>query len=532
MDVVIYVRWSSTEQGRGSSLERQEGDCRRYAAARGWNVVDMIVDDGVSAFRGQNSQQGGLSKFVDDVEAGLHPSGVTLLVEKLDRLSRQNVRAVVTWVLRITELGVTICTVEDDRRYDAENMDMVAMIEVAVKSGLGNLESQRKSDRVGAAWAAKRERLQQGDRTVMTRRAPGWLAVEGSPPAFVVIKDRAEIVRRIFEWTAAGLGKHLIARNLNLEGVAPFGRANGWHASYVQKILSSPAVLGEFQPGMKPKGGTRTTDGDPIPDYYPPIVDADLRARALASMAGRSRMVMGRGRRLSNLFGGLAKCECGARMTFRAKGAKVRANGDVVREDYLVCDAYQRGRGCRNLNHYNYEIVERCVLDAVLAQAIEDRHFEAPGEARRLEIEIADRSRVLARTRERADNAMELASESKRPEPRALYHRLVAEADAEEAAIELLQKQLVAARGAVPPAEHARRIERLRGGMSSDDESERLAARMKIMGALHDLVRTMMFNRRSRLVGLELKNETYVVIHPYGDGITAGYVADRPGEDG
>lgn len=95
------------------------------------------------------------------------------------------------------------------------------------------------------------------------------------------------------------------------------------------------------------------------------------------------------------------------------------------------------------------------------------RHFEAPAEVRRIEIEIeiADRSRVLARTRERADNAMELASESKRPEPRALYHRLVAEADAVDEAIGLLQNQLVVARGAVSPAEHVRRIEELRGGM-------------------------------------------------------------------
>lgn len=527
MDAVIYVRWSSAEQGKGSTLKRQEGECRRYAAARGWNIVDMIVDDGVSAFRGQNTLEGGLPKFVDDVAAGAHPPGTILLVEKLDRLSRQHVRAVLTWVMRITELGVVICTVEDDRRYDADNLDMVAMIELAVKTGLGNLESERKSDRVGAAWEAKRERLKQGDLTVMTRRAPGWLTVEGSPGAFVIVKDRAETVRRIFEWTAAGLGKHLIARNLNQEGIVPFGRADGWHASYIQKILSSLAVLGEFQPGTKPKGSVRTLVGDPIPDYYPAIIDPDLYARALASMAGRSRGVMGRGRRLANLFGGLAKCECGARMTFRGKGAKVRANGDLVHEDYLVCDGYQRGKGCRNANHYNYGTVERCVLDAVLAQAIEDRHFEAPAEARRLEIEIADLFRRLTTTRERAENAMELASLSKRPEPKALFMKLSSEADAEESTIARLRDELVLARGAVSPAEHARRIEQLRGGMTSDDESARLAARMKIMGALHDLVKMMVFNRRTRLVGLELANGAYVIVHPYGEGIIAGYLANR-----
>ena len=508
-------------------MKRQEGECRRHAAAMGWTVADMIVDDGVSAFRGQNASEGGLSRFVDDVVAGRYQRGIVLLVEKLDRLSRQDVRIVFEWLLRITNLGVVVCTVEDARRYDATNFDMVTFIEVAVKAGLSNMESAKKSDRVGAAWAAKRERLEQGDMSVMTRRAPGWLAVEGTPPAFVIIEDRVAIVRRIFEWTAAGLGKQLIARTLNQEGVPTFGRAEGWHSSYIQKILSTPAVLGEFQPGTKPKGASRTPSGEPIGGYFPAIIDADLHARALASMSLRSRTVMGRGRRLVNLFGGLAKCECGSRMTFRGKGAKVRADGRIVHEDYLVCDAYQRGRGCRNANHYNYAIVERCVLDAVLAQAVEDRHFEAPAEARRIEIEIADRSRLLAKTRERAENAMELASESKRPEPRALFIKLSAAADEEEVAIMRLRGELIAARGAVSPSEHARRIDRLRGSMSSGDETERFAARMKIMGALHDLVSTMVFVRRSRLVGLELANGAYVVVHPYGDGLTAGYVADR-----
>lgn len=271
MNVVIYVRWSSAEQGKGSTLKRQEGDCRRHAAAHGWNVVDMIVDDGVSAFRGQNAAEGGLSKFVDDVVAGRYQPGIILLVEKLDRLSRQDVRIVFEWLLRITNLGVVVCTVEDDRRYDATNFDMVTFIEVAVKAGLNNMESAKKSDRVGAAWAAKRERLAHGDMSVMTRRAPGWLAVSGTPPAFVIVEDRVAIVRRIFEWTAAGLGKQLIARKLNQEGVGTFGRADGWHSSYIQKILSSPAVLGEFQPGTKPKGASRTTVGDPIRDRVPPV---------------------------------------------------------------------------------------------------------------------------------------------------------------------------------------------------------------------------------------------------------------------
>ena len=77
--------------------------------------------------------------------------------------------------------------------------------------------------------------------------------------------------------------------------------------------------------------------GDVVVDYYPAVVDADLHRRALAAMAERSRKFTGRGRRLVNLFSGLAVCgNCGNKMTFRGKGRKQRADGTWVNEDYLL----------------------------------------------------------------------------------------------------------------------------------------------------------------------------------------------------
>jgi len=527
MDTVIYIRWSSAEQSQGNSLERQRDECRRHAATKGWSVVGEIIDDGVSAFRGANTAGGKLGQFIDDVEDGAYPQGVILLVERLDRLSRQEAKTVFVWLMRITELGIVVCTVDGDRRYDDENIDMAQIIEIVVKAQLSNEESAKKSERLRAAWSAKRRKVESGEELVMTRRAPAWLAVEGKPGRFVVIDERAAIVRRIFEETAAGFGKHHIAKELNVEGVATFGRAAAWHASYVQKILASPSVIGEFTPGRKARGEARTAAGEAIEGYYPAIVDADLHARALASMVSRSRGSMGRGRRMNNLFGGLAKCECGTRMTFRSKGAKIRANGDRVHEDYLVCDGYQRGTGCRNGTHYNYGIVERCVLDAVLVQAVDDRHFAEPSRSRKVEIELASRVAHLARTRERAANALIMTAESPRPEPREFYTALMNEVDTEEAAISALRETLIEARGTVSPAIHAKRIKGLREAIHSADEDERFAARVKVGGAIHELITGMEFHRRTRLVGLTLVGAEYVVIHPFGDGIVAGFIADR-----
>jgi DNA invertase Pin-like site-specific DNA recombinase len=521
VQAVIYIRWSSSEQGKGSSLERQREDCRSHAARKKWTIADTIIDMGVSAFKGRHAVVGELGRFVSEVEAGAYPDGVILLTEKLDRLSREQAKKVFSWMLRVTELGVVIATVEGDRRYDRDNLDMAAIIEVVVKAQLANEESEKKATRLSAAWAAKRGRLARGEQVVLTSRAPAWLRVEGSPPRFAVLEERAEIVRRIFRDTVAGLGKHHIARNLNLDGVAPFGRADGWHASYIQKILNSAAVLGEFQPGSKPRGERRTAVGEAIGDYYPRIVDADLHAAATRAMAGRQRRVAGRGRRLANLFSGLATCgECGSKMTFRGKGLKRRADGTAVWEDYLVCDSYQRGRGCGNRHHFNYAEWSSGVLTAILHAALSDRHFASPDVVRSIEIEFAERTRARAATSARAGKALKLHLDTGRPGPKAEWLEDVRKVDEHDAAIRTLEARLVEARGAVSPEEHLRRIQALRDTLDDDDDEIRFAARARVMEAVHELIATMVFSTAPPRVMLGTKDGVTVQVgwEDWGEG--------------
>ena len=521
MDTVIYIRWSSAEQGKGSSLERQREDCRALAARNGWNVIAELVDEGVSAFKGRHAAVGRLGRFVADVEAGVYPGGVILLAEKLDRLSREHAKIMFVWLHGLTEQGVTIATVEGDRLYHRDNLDLGTIIEVVVKAQLANEESAKKASRLSAAWAVKRGRLARGEQVVLTSRAPGWLRVEGTPARFAVNEDRAEVVRRIYRDTVAGLGKHHIARNLNLEGVRPFGRAQGWHGSYVQKILNSPAVLGEFQPGRKPRGERRTAVGDAIGDYYPRIVDPDLHAAATRAMVGRQRRVAGRGRRLANLFSGLATCgACGSRMTFRAKGRARRADGSEVQEDYLVCDVYQRGRGCASGHHFNYAHWSGGVLTAILHAAMNDRHFSSPDEVRPIEIEIAERSRARDAAAARAENALTLHVETGRPEPKERWLLATGEVDVLDEVLRNLQVRLVQARGAVSPEEHLRRIQDLHDKLEDSDEQVRFVARSRVMEAVHELVSTMVFTTDPPKVMLGTKDGITVQVgwEDWGEG--------------
>ncbi|WP_454882415.1 recombinase family protein [Sphingomonas oryzagri] len=518
MDTIIYVRWSRPEQGRGSSMKRQIEDCRRHAAMKGWNVIAELVDEGISAFTGKNARTGALARFVNDVEDGLHPNGVILLTEKLDRLSRLEPTHVVSWMTRVTDAGVVVCTVDGDRRYERGNLQVYEIIEIVVKAQVGWEESQKKSDRLAAAWRIKRDKVMDGQSIVMTRRAPAWLRVAGSPPAFQVIEDRAAIVRRIFEETAEGFGKHTIAKRLNQEGVGTFGRAAGWHSSYIQKILTSTTVLGEMQTGRKARGAPRELVGDPIQNYYPAVVDADLYARAHHSMAGRSRRVGGKGRRLVNIFSGLGRCDaCQSIMTFRGKGLKLRATGEWVNEDYLVCDSYQRGRGCTNKHHYNYSLWESGILDAVLQKAIGDEHFASKRDVRALEVELAETVRRLDEAKRKGAIALDAYFEKPRPERKLALEKLETEADECEAAIISLRKRILDARGVVTPEEHQRRIHDLHAQMEDDNEDLRFAARSKVMEALHELTQVISFGPGAAAARLRTKGGDEVSMEPDPD---------------
>lgn len=507
MDCVVYIRWSSTEQGKGSSLERQREDCRRHAAKNGWKIERELVDDGISAFKGQHALTGALGEFVRDVEAGRYPDGVILLCEKLDRLSRQEPSRVFLWLMNLTEAGVIVATVDGARQYSKGKLDMASIIEVIVKAQLSHEESEKKSQRIGAAWASKRRRLEAGETFVMSRRAPAWLTVEGTPPRFVAIPERAAIVTRIFEETAAGFGKHHIARNLNRDGIETFGRSGAWHASYIQKILRSTAVLGEFQPSMKPRGGERQPVGDIVPNYYPAVIATDLFDRARASMAGRSRQVGGRGRRLTNLFSGMAQCgSCRAPMTFRAKGRKRRADGSWVNEDYLICDAYQRGYGCDHGTHYNYSFWQEAILDPIMMEAFRDETFVPQAEVQEVETKLATRQRELEIAKRRAASAKELAINTARRDDRETYVALAEEADRLRRDVARLRAEQAVLRGALGPREHQEHVRRLRAALDDEDEDTRFEARSKVMAAMHGLLADFVFLEEGPTARIDLCN--------------------------
>jgi DNA invertase Pin-like site-specific DNA recombinase len=87
-----YIRLSSERQLLGVGLQRQLDLSRKYAKDHDLDLVDESFQDlGVSAYHGDNLVEGKLGAFLDAVKDGTIERGSYLLVESLDRISRQKV---------------------------------------------------------------------------------------------------------------------------------------------------------------------------------------------------------------------------------------------------------------------------------------------------------------------------------------------------------------------------------------------------------------------------------------------------------
>jgi len=347
--VYSYSRWSTPEQAKGDSNRRQAEAAAKWAARHGYELDCSlrIVDEGVSAYRGGNALDGGLSRFLEACRKDLIEPGSFLLVESLDRISRMAPRRAQRLIDDIVDCGVTIVTLSDDQHYTAERLDNdpTALLIALMVSWRAHEESKTKGRRVAAAWAEKRRRVRDNPTERLTRRGPSWLTPANAGWCEDPVKAGA--VRRIFALTLAGMGEHSIAKTFNQEGVPVLCKGVRWHRSTVSKVLRNPAVLGKLTPGrIEYVDGQRFhRKEDAIAGAFPAVIsEADwLAVRALKD--GRAGAQRGRhaGAPLAHYLAGLARCPlCGAAMMRVNKGSAKK--GGLPK---LVCGAAKNKAGCR-----------------------------------------------------------------------------------------------------------------------------------------------------------------------------------------
>ncbi len=283
-----YVRFSSRKQREGDSERRQTELAKAYCRRRGWTLSDKTYEDlGVSAFRGKNALVGNLGEFLRAVKSGTVPTGTVLIVESLDRITRQGIDEGYDLIKRILKAGILLVTLTPEREFDVSATKSLSKgaLEIQLILERAAEESERKSERIYAAWEGRREKARRGEDVLVAGTLPAW--VEERNGKLRLIPKRAKVVKRLFQLAANGYGRHRIAQALKAEGIPPFGGQDKWPSGTIGFILTDRRVLGEYQPRKR----NRQLDGEPIPNYYPPAVTEQEWLAARAGMNQRRRTV-------------------------------------------------------------------------------------------------------------------------------------------------------------------------------------------------------------------------------------------------
>jgi DNA invertase Pin-like site-specific DNA recombinase len=419
--VFSYIRFSSPQQAAGGSLARQMRLTAEFCQRKGLTLDESLTlhDLGVSAFRGDNVREGALAGFLEACRTKRVPRGSVLVVESLDRLSRDQIRPALQLFLSLQDYGITIKTHEPDREYDPESTDALALIEPLIVFARAHEESLLKSHRRRDGWEQAKARARQGGGP-MLKTCPAWLEV--TPDGFQVRDGAAAAVRRIYDLARDGCGVHRIAEQLTRQGVPPIGNGKRWVKAYVYRILRSPAPKGVYQPHRQ-VGKKLVDDGEPIPGFYPNVVSEEEWSAAQAAVQSRagdldsagkfqtggktSRSAGRKGAEETNLFSGLLHdARSGERMHIvHALGRKGAADRKVYR--YLVAT---QETGIATGARFDYAVFEAAILSKL--QELDPADFcehaaggDGKDDAAALTGRLLDIDNKLARAQQRAQTA-------------------------------------------------------------------------------------------------------------------------------
>lgn len=331
MRAAIYARISRDDHtNTGLGVARQEEDCREFAAARGWDVAEVFVDNDVSAYSGRVRPA-----YRRMLEAAKDGAVEVIVAWHPNRLHRSPLE-LEEFIDLVEASGVLVATV---RAGDLDLASASGRMVARVVGAMARHESEEKSERLR--------------RKALELARAGKVGGGGTRPygfeadRVTVRAAEAAVIREASERVLAGDSMRSITTWMNTAGhLSPTG--GDWSTNTVLRMLTSPRVA-----------GLRQHRGDVIGEaVWPAILDRVTWERVRRILLDPARRAApGPGRRY--LLTGVLFCAlCGKRLVARPK-----ADGRKC----VVCASGVNFGGCGKIR----QLAEP--LDRLIAQAIVNR---------------------------------------------------------------------------------------------------------------------------------------------------------------
>lgn len=295
----IYARISQvSDESDLTSVQDQEALCREWATAHGWQVSQVYVDSGKSAWA-RNVTRTGYKSLMAAIRAGDHDG---LIVRHIDRLTRQ-LRELIPFIDAVDDARVRVATLEGD--FDLSTPGSRSLVKILAV--MAEQESERKGER---QRIANKKRASTGA-TYGRHHAFGWKDKALTEPD----PEQAQLIRDALQDIVQGKSTVRLAQEWNDKGIRT-NRGNIWTQQNLNRVIRSPKVIGVLEKGRQPLAN--------VESKITPLVDENLYRTALAILATRRNGYVVKGKhgdyerseRTSNKYvlSGLLKCHCGSGM--------------------------------------------------------------------------------------------------------------------------------------------------------------------------------------------------------------------------
>ncbi|NEX88870.1 recombinase family protein [Aeromonas rivipollensis] len=323
-----YIRLSSRQQISGDGQRRQIEAAELYCKQNNLTLSPKSFRDlGISAYK--EIDRPSLSDLHECIANGSIRAGDVVIIEKLDRLSRQGIDTTTEMLKSILRQGVIVVSLMDGLRLDRNSLnDLTLVIRIAIAADLANKESSAKSIRIQANKDSVRDKIKAGEPVPM--KLPFWLKLEGNKFTF---DDRRYILDIILERKRQGESLAKIAGHLNSSNIPSPTVKGVWNPSTLRDVIANPILFGAYQLTVKINGKYQPTEL--VQGYFPAVITysefLELNSKAMQRPAGASE---------TNHISGLVFCGCcGKRMA-----AKSRKN-KTAKVTYYYC---------------RYSLIEKC----------------------------------------------------------------------------------------------------------------------------------------------------------------------------
>lgn len=354
-----YIRFSTVDQAKGQSLNRQLNYAKEVAKEKGLELDESLTmrDMGLSAFHQANITRGALGVFLDAIEQGKVPSGSVLVIESLDRISRATPLESQGIMAKIINAGITVITAVDRKEFNKETikqnpMDLIYIVLVLIRA---NEESETKSLRVRAALVKQCLDWLEGKRgfRVKCGKAPSWVEWDAETKVFKLKPHEKAIMLRKIALYEKGYGGIKIAEILNKE----FGKGTAHHTgANVYKEVKRRTLLGELNVTV---GGTEYV----LSNYYPSLITKERFD--LLIQGSKKRGATKHSQKFVGILAGIGIFKCGT--CGKSVGAHVVYRNkclDEVKSSHkrYGCVEARRNNNCTMKATVQIELIEKAIV--------------------------------------------------------------------------------------------------------------------------------------------------------------------------